>query len=127
MSLTLIPTTVPHCCSEAQHTTLTLTKHAFTPITVTANVVTQVATSPLGTGMFKILMDSTDCSITNNSTVAAHTGSVLIADRSVQAGGLLDWRFYGAVVPIPAGVHTLTLCATGGDLNVDYLKFKVST
>eukprot|EP00953_Heterococcus_sp_UTEX-ZZ885_P029576 15692-Heterococcus_DN1.PRE.1 len=70
-------------------------------------------------------MDSTDCSITNNSTVAAHTGSVLIADRSVQAGALLDWRFYGAVVPIPAGVHTLTLCATGGDLNVDYLKFKL--
>jgi hypothetical protein len=77
--------------------------------------------------MFKILMDSTDCSITNNSTVAAHTGSVLVENRAVQAGNLLDWRFYGAIVPIPAGVHTLTLCTTGGDLNVDYLKFKVST
>jgi hypothetical protein len=33
----------------------------------------------------------------------------------------------GAVVPIPAGVHTLTVCATGGGLNVDYLKFKVSS
>jgi hypothetical protein len=33
----------------------------------------------------------------------------------------------GAVVPIPAGVHTVTVCAVGGGLNVDYLKFKVSS
>jgi hypothetical protein len=57
----------------------------------------QVATSPSGTGVFKVLLDSTDCSLLSNSTAAAdaNSGIVLIDDRKVQQGAVTDWRFYG--------------------------------
>jgi hypothetical protein len=62
------------------------------------DVILQVATSPGGTGVFKVLLDSTDCSLLFNSTATATTansGSVLIDERKVQQGAVTDWRFYG--------------------------------
>jgi hypothetical protein len=65
--------------------------------TLRTTTITQVATSPSGTGVFKVLLDSTDCSLLSNSTVAAdaNSGIVLIDDRKVQQGAVTDWRFYG--------------------------------
>ncbi|KAG5180749.1 hypothetical protein JKP88DRAFT_279225 [Tribonema minus] len=79
------------------------------------------ATAPAGNGVFRIVIDSTNCDAPESDG-----GSVLVADRAVQAtSGPTDWRFYGTNAAVAAGVHRLTLCAVAGSLNVDYLRFEL--
>jgi beta-glucanase (GH16 family) len=69
-------------------------------------------------GKFQIMLDTTDCSSSEN---------VIFEESAVKQGKEEVWNTYSRVVMIPGGRHGLTVCVTSGNVNFDFMSFSMWT
>ena len=62
---------------------------------------------------FSILLDSIDCSA-SQSLIESSGGEILIGQTDILTTTTTQRTYLGSVLPIPAGIHSLTVCALGG-------------